>query len=135
MIYFFYLHVGILYVLVGNAERLLGYLSFSTWLVCLCGAISVLIFRRTMPDTPRPFNAGLISPIVFIIAMSVLTLVNIIYNPFDILVGMLILLSGLPVYWLFVLKRPISVDKFSRSITIYLQKLFLVVPDDNKQHD
>jgi len=135
MIYFFYLYLGILYVLVGNADRLLGYLSFSTWLVCLCGAISVLIFRRTMPDTPRPFNAGVVAPIVFIIAMSVLTLVNIIYNPIDILVGMVILLSGLPIYFMFVRCRPAYIDNFSRSITIYLQKLFLVVPDNNKQHD
>jgi APA family basic amino acid/polyamine antiporter len=130
-----FVYLGILYVLVGSADRLLGYLSFSTWLVCLCGAISVLIFRRTMPDVPRPFNAGLVAPIVFIIAMSVLTLINIIYNPFDILVGMLILLSGLPIYWIFVVNRSASVDKFSQTITIYLQKLFLVVPDTNKQHD
>jgi APA family basic amino acid/polyamine antiporter len=132
----FFYRLGILYVLVGNADRLLGYLSFSTWLVCLCGAISVLIFRRTMPDIPRPFNAGLVAPIVFIIGMSVLTLINIIFNPFDILVGILILLSGLPVYWVFVVKRTAALDKFSRSITIYLQKIFLVVPDNNnKQHD
>jgi hypothetical protein len=88
-----------------------------------------------MPDAPRPFNAGVVAPIVFIIAMSVLTLVNIIYNPIDILVGMVILLSGLPIYFIFVRCRPTSVDKFSRSITIYLQKVFLVVPDNNKQHD
>jgi hypothetical protein len=88
-----------------------------------------------MPDLPRPFNAGLVAPIVFIVAMSVLTLANIIYNWADILVGMVILLSGLPVYWIFVLNRPTSVDQFSRSITIFLQKLFLVVPDTNKQHD
>jgi hypothetical protein len=88
-----------------------------------------------MPDTPRPFNAGLVAPIVFIIAMSVLTLVNIIYNPFDILVGIIILLSGLPIYFMFVRCRSAHIDNFSRSITIYLQKLFLVVPDNNKQHD
>jgi hypothetical protein len=88
-----------------------------------------------MPDTPRPFNAGLVAPIVFIIAMSVLTLVNIIYNPFDILVGIIILLSGLPIYFMFVRCRSAYIDNFSRSITIYLQKLFLVVPDNNKQHD
>ena len=127
--------LGILFVLVGNADRLLGYLSFSTWLVCLCGAISVLIFRRTMPDTPRPFNAGVVAPIVFIVAMTFLTLVNMIYNPIDILVGVLILLSGLPVYWMFVLNRPPSIDQFSQSITIYLQKLFLIAPDNNKQHE
>jgi amino acid transporter len=132
MIYF---SVGILYVLVGSADTLLGYLSFSTWVVCLCGAISVLIFRRTMPNAPRPFNAGIVAPIIFIVAMTLLTLVNVIYNPFDILVGILILLSGLPVYWLFILNRPTSVDKFSRTITVYLQKLLLLVPDNNKQHD
>lgn len=132
---FFFYTLGILYVLVGNAERLLAYLSFSTWLICLCGAASVLVFRRTMPDTPRPFNAGTVAPVVFIVAMGVLTLVNVIFNPFDILVGILILLSGLPVYWIFVLNRPASVDKFSRLITIYLQKALLVVPDDTKQHD
>ena len=122
-------------MLVGSADRLLGYLSFSTWLVCLCGAISLLIFRRTMPDRPRPFNAGLIAPIVFIIAMSILTLINIVFNPIDILVGILILLSGLPVYWIFVLNRPTSLDKFSRSITIALQKVFLVAPDNSKAND
>jgi amino acid transporter len=132
MIYF---SLGILYVLVGSADTLLGYLSFSTWVVCLCGAISVLIFRRTMPNAPRPFNAGIVAPIIFIVAMTLLTLVNVIYNPFDILVGILILLSGLPVYWLFILNRPTSVDKFSRTITVYLQKLLLLVPDNNKQHD
>jgi hypothetical protein len=88
-----------------------------------------------MRDAPRPFHAGIVAPIVFIVAMVFLTLVNIIYNPFDILVGMLILLSGLPVYWIFVLKRPKSVDKFSQSITIYLQKLLLIVPDNTKQDD
>ncbi|CAF3552005.1 unnamed protein product [Adineta steineri] len=127
--------LSILFVLVGSAERLLGYLSFSTWLVCLFSAISLLIFRRTMPDTPRPFHAGLIAPIVFITAMSVLTLANIIYNTLDIIVGLFILLSGLPVYWVFVLKRSPSIDKFSRSISIYLQKLLLIVPENNKQQN
>ncbi|CAF3871146.1 unnamed protein product, partial [Adineta steineri] len=127
--------LSILFVLVGSAERLLGYLSFSTWLVCLFSAISLLIFRRTMPDTPRPFHAGLIAPIVFITAMSVLTLANIIYNTLDIIVGLFILLSGLPVYWVFVLKRSPSIDKFSRSISIYLQKLLLIIPENNKQQN
>jgi len=126
---------GIIYVLVGNAERLLGYLSFSTWLVCLCGAASVLVFRRTMPDVPRPFNAGVVAPIVYTVAMGFLTLINMLFNPADILVGILILLSGLPVYWFFVLKPPKSLQKISQWTTIYLQKLFLVVPDENKDHD
>jgi hypothetical protein len=88
-----------------------------------------------MPDTPRPFNAGIVAPVVFIIAMSVLTLINIIFNPIDILVGILILLSGLPVYWIFVLNRTETIDKLSRLTTVYLQKIFLVIPDNNKQHD
>lgn len=120
-------------MLVGNADRLLSYLSFSTWLVCLCSAVSVLIFRRTMPNVARPFNAGVVAPVIFIVAIGFLTLVNMIFNPIDILVGMLILISGLPIYWLFVLKRPKSVDKLSESVSIYLQKLFLVVPENNKQ--
>ena len=135
-----YTILGILYVLVGDADRLLGYLSFSTWLVCLGGAMSVLVFRRTMPDAPRPVHAGIVAPVVFIVAMTVLTLVNMIYNPFDILVGIVILLSGLPVYWLFVLHRPASLEQFSRSVLVYLQKLLLVIPpvlpsDNEKQAD
>ncbi|CAF4781842.1 unnamed protein product, partial [Rotaria magnacalcarata] len=60
---------------------------------------------------------------------------NVIFNPVDILVGVLILLSGLPIYWIFVLRRPKLVDKFSRSIVLYLQKALLIVPDNDKQHD
>ena len=102
--------------------------------------MSVLIFRRTMPDAPRPVHAGIVSPVIFIVAMSVLTLVNMIYNPYDILVGIIILLSGLPVYWIFVLRRPASLDQFSRSVLVHLQKLLLVIPpvllsDDEKQAD
>lgn len=122
-------------MLVGDADRLLGYLSFSTWVVCLFGAISMLVFRRTMPDVPRPFNAGLVAPIIFIVAMSLLTLINMIFNPIDILVGVVILLSGLPVYWLFVLNRPKAIDNFSQTIVLYLQKLLLIAPEHNKQHD
>lgn len=130
-----YYFLGIIFLLIGDAERLLGYLSFSTWLVCVCASVSVLIFRRTMPNVPRPFNAGVIAPILFAVPMTILTLINIFYNPYDILVGMLILLSGLPIYWIFVLNRPASLDKFSKSITIYLQKLFLIVPDNYKQEN
>jgi L-type amino acid transporter 8 len=134
-IFFLFCYLAVLYVLVGDADRLLGYLSFSTWLICLCGAISMLIFRHTMRNVPRPFHAGTIAPIIFIIGMSLLTLVNIIFNPIDILVGMLILLSGLPVYWIFVVYRSPEIDKFSQMISIYLQKLLLIVPDNNKEHD
>ena len=129
------INLGVLYVLVGDANVLLGYLSFSTWLVCLCSAISVLIFRRTMPNVPRPFNAGLVAPMVFIVVMSALTLVNIIFNPIDILVGVLILLSGLPIYWIFVLNRPTLINQFSRFIMKYLQQLLLIGPDTIKQND
>jgi hypothetical protein len=48
---------------------------------------------------------------------------------------MIILLSGLPVYWIFVAYRCQEIDKFSQSISIYLQKLLLIVPDNDKQHD
>lgn len=95
----------------------------------------MLIFRRTMPNIPRPFHAGIVAPIIFIIGMGLLTLINIIFNPIDILVGILILLSGLPVYWIFVIYRSPEIDKFSHSISIYLQKLLLIVPDNNKEHD
>ena len=114
--------------MVGDADRLLGYLSFSVWLVCLCAAGSVLIFRRTMPNVPRPVHAGKFAPILFIVSMSILTLINMIYNPRDILVGILILLSGLPVYWIFVLHRPSSIEQLSHSIVVYLQKFLLVIP-------
>lgn len=100
----------------------------------------MLVFRRTMPDAPRPVHAGIVSPVIFIVAMSVLTLINMVYNPYDILVGMIILLSGLPVYWLFVLHRSASLDRFSRSVLVHLQKLLLVIPpvllsDNEKQTD
>ena len=95
-----------------------------------------------MPDVHRPVHAGTIAPVIFIVSMGLLTIVNMIYNPIDILVGMLILLSGLPVYWIFVLHRPSSIDSSSRSIVVYLQKLLLVVPqslpstsNDGKEDD
>ncbi|CAF1037474.1 unnamed protein product [Didymodactylos carnosus] len=125
--------LGIMYVLVGDANTLLNYLSFNYWIVCMFAAVSVLVFRRTKPkkEFPRPVDAGVIAPVIFIIAMTLLTIVNIIYNPIEIIVGIAILLSGLPVYWFFVTwkGKPKQIASLDNKITRTLQKLLCIVPE------
>lgn len=88
-------------VLTGTYEQLFTYVVFASWIFYTMSSAGVLILRRRNPDAPRPYRTwgypG--TTIVFIVFAMSLVVVSIVENPRDSLVGLAMILSGLPAYW------------------------------------
>lgn len=85
----------------GTFDQLTDYVVFSSWLFyALCGA-SVWIFRKKLPNQPRPYKVLWypVLPIVFIVCASLLLINTLWTSPHESLFGLLIIGLGLPAYW------------------------------------
>lgn len=129
--------MGCVYVLIGDVQQLLKYLSFAYWLVCLFAVISLFILRKTykLPEGAEGVSAGKLCPLVFIFVILALNFISIAgsrQESVDFIIGMGIILTGVPVYLIFVvIRKPRAWYKLTRSITVYMQKGFNCGPETN----
>lgn len=81
---------------------LLDYVVFAVLIFYILTIIGLFILRKTRPDAERPYRAfGYpIIPAVYIIAATVISLVLLFYKPQTSLPGLAIVLSGVPVYFI-----------------------------------
>ena len=88
-------------VLSGTFEELFTYVVFVSWIFYAMTAIGVFVSRRKSPDAPRPYRAWGYpwTPILFILFSVYLVINTLIENPRDSLIGVGIVLLGVPAYW------------------------------------
>lgn len=88
-------------VLTGTYEQLFTYVVFASWIFYAMSSAGVLILRKRDPNAPRPYRTWgyPVTPVVFIVFALTLVVVSILENPRDSLVGLALILSGLPAYW------------------------------------
>lgn len=81
---------------------LLDYVVFAVLIFYILTIIGLFILRKTRPDAERPYRAfGYpFIPIIYIIAATVISLVLLFYKPQTSLPGLAIVLSGVPVYFI-----------------------------------
>jgi APA family basic amino acid/polyamine antiporter len=96
-------------VLSGSFDTITDYVIFAAWLFYMLGAYGVIILRKKMPDTPRPYKVWgyPYTPWIFII-FSLLFLINsIISDSEDAAMGTILILLGLPfyLYWKYWVKK------------------------------
>jgi len=87
-------------VLTGSFDTITDYVIFATWLFYMLGALGVIVLRKKMPDTPRPYKVWgyPYTPWIFVI-FSLLFLINsIISDSEDAAMGTILILLGLPFY-------------------------------------
>ncbi len=89
-----------LLTLTGTFEQLFTYVIFAAWIFYAMTAGAVIVLRKKWPDAPRPYRTWgyPLVPIVFIAASALLVLNTLIETPGDVLLGLLIILLGLPAY-------------------------------------
>lgn len=90
-----------LLTLSGTYEQLFTYVIFDSWLFYAMGGIAVIIFRYTRSDESRAYKAWgyPVIPLIFIL-MAIWFLFNtLLKDPRDSLIGIGILLLGLPFYF------------------------------------
>lgn len=93
---------SILLVSLAHYEELFTFTIFAAWIFYALTAFAVVILRRKMPDLPRPYRvfAYPFVPILFVLAAGWLTLNTIAERPVEAGWGSLIVLLGVPVYFI-----------------------------------
>lgn len=81
---------------------LLDYVVFAVLIFYILTIIGLFILRRKCPDAERPYRAfGYpLIPAIYIVAATVISLVLLFYKPATSLPGLAIVLSGIPIYFL-----------------------------------
>jgi len=118
-----------LYLSSSDIDALINYVSFSIWLFTGLSVFVILYLRRREPDLPRPIRVPLAFPFIFIASSIFLVIFPLIRKPQQTGVGVLIILTGFPVYWLCVAwkKKPKAVRDFLDDAYAKVQKAMLVV--------
>lgn len=100
----------IVLIISGSFDMLTEMLVFVAFIFYGCGAFGVIVLRRKMPDTPRPFKVPLypIIPLVFTIFSAFLVYYSIADSPGNAIVGLFLVALGLPVFYYFRKKGLIS---------------------------
>jgi APA family basic amino acid/polyamine antiporter len=92
---------GSVLALSGSYDALTDSVIFASWLFYGLSTGSLFVFRRTMPDAPRPYRAlGYpVVPIVFLMVTAALLVNTFVAAPREALRGVAILAAGLPFFW------------------------------------
>ena len=109
---------------------LINYYSFMYWLTVGLSIAGQVYLRISQPNLPRPLKFSLFFPIIFCLACLFLVIVPFFEDTKESLIGCGMLLTGVPMYFLFVHlspeKRPTIFSKISEGCTRLFQKLFPV---------
>jgi len=83
-------------------DELVGYAVFADWIFFALAGAALMVFRRTMPDAPRPQPVPLypIVPILFILAGLGIVINTFIADWKNARIGALIIAAGVPVFFL-----------------------------------
>ncbi len=90
-----------LLVLSGRYEQLFTYVIFSTWILYGMATASVIVLRRKRPDLPRPYRTlGYpFIPVLFVLVAVALLASTLRSSPRESLMGIGIIVAGLPFYF------------------------------------
>jgi basic amino acid/polyamine antiporter, APA family len=90
-----------LLVLSGRYEQLYTYVIFSSWILYGMAAASVIVLRRKRPDMPRPYRTlGYpVVPVLFVLGAAAVLLFTLRESPRESLLGLGIIVAGLPFYF------------------------------------
>jgi basic amino acid/polyamine antiporter, APA family len=101
---------GSVLALSGSYDALTDSVIFASWLFYGLSTGSLFVFRRTMPDAPRPYRAlGYpVVPVIFLIVTAALLINTFVAAPREALRGVAVMIAGLPLYWYWSRKNPVS---------------------------
>ena len=90
-----------LLALSGSFDTLTDYVIFGSWIFYALTTSSVFVLRRKYPDAERPYKTfGYpVVPILFILVATWLLINTVMSNPTNSLMGLGLILLGLPVYF------------------------------------
>jgi APA family basic amino acid/polyamine antiporter len=95
--------VAMVLALSGTFDQLTNYVIFSAWIFYAMVTGVVFVLRKRLPDAPRSYRTlGYpLVPLIFIILATLLLINTVIESPRESTIGLVFILSGIPVYFLF----------------------------------
>lgn len=113
-----------------DVMMLINYLSFVQWLSVGSSIAGMLYLRWKRPEMHRPIRFHWCIPVFFLIIVVFLLIFPLMEEPVETGIGLLIVLSGIPVYLLGVAwkKKPKSFQRFINNVTVQCQKMLSVAP-------
>ncbi|XP_077607173.1 b(0,+)-type amino acid transporter 1-like [Crocuta crocuta] len=119
--------VALILVIPGSFGTIVNFLSFLGWITYGTTFGCLLYLRIKKKNLPRPYKVPTIVPVIMLLASLYLVLAPVIDHPqIEFLYIFLFLLSGIPVYFLFVYCQ--CQPKCLQMATLYLQLLLEVAP-------
>jgi basic amino acid/polyamine antiporter, APA family len=88
------------FALTSSYDRLLGYAVFADWVFFGLSGVALIVFRRKLPDAPRPFPTPGYPwvPLLFTLAAAGIVLNTYFADTRNALIGTAIIAAGVPVY-------------------------------------
>ncbi|KAK6477275.1 asc-type amino acid transporter 1 [Huso huso] len=119
----------IVIMFIGETYTLINYLSFINYLCYGVTITGLLVLRWRKPNLFRPIKVNLLIPVTYLIFWAFLLIFSLYSEPVVCGIGLVIILTGVPVYFLGVYwkNKPKCLDNFIESITYSGQKLCYVV--------
>lgn len=93
----------------GSYGDLLDYCTFSSLIFYMVTIAGIFVLRKKMPDIPRPYKAfGYpLIPALYILVTLLICLDLLVFKTFNTGMGLLIMVCGIPVYFLFKRNKPV----------------------------
>jgi APA family basic amino acid/polyamine antiporter len=101
----------------GSFDTLTDYVIFGSWIFYGLVTASVFIFRRRMPDAERPYRAWgyPVVPVLFLLVTGWLLVNTLITTPVQALIGLGLIVLGLPVYLLWAYHNRVTYQEPTQS--------------------
>ncbi|KAF5291150.1 hypothetical protein FQA39_LY14392 [Lamprigera yunnana] len=121
--------LSMLYLTVSDIFALINYVGFATWLSIGVSVFCLPWLRWKAPHLERPIKVNLIWPILYLLATVFVTAVPMIASPVETGIGLLMILTSIPVYVIFILwtNKPKCLLRQIMKITRFSQRLLMVV--------
>ncbi|MGE3682812.1 MAG: APC family permease [Bdellovibrionales bacterium] len=85
----------------GTFDQLTNYVVFSAWIFYGLTGLTLFVFRRTRPNRPVGFRVPgyPFVPALFVFMAAVLVITTVLHSPMESVIGLGLILAGVPVYY------------------------------------
>ncbi|CAG7727474.1 unnamed protein product [Allacma fusca] len=124
--------LSLVYLFISEIYTLINYAGFLYALSTAAVIAGMLYMRWKEPQRLRPIKINISLPVFYLVVSLFLFVLPIYVAPWEAGIGCLIVLTGIPVYYLLVRRKnlPQIFYKCNEICTIVVQKLFMALPED-----
>ncbi|BFF96520.1 Y+L amino acid transporter 2-like [Drosophila madeirensis] len=122
----------LLLLFIKDTYVLINYVSYVEALFTLISVSGLLWLRYKQPKAERPIRVNLALPIIYLIVCLFLVISSCSQSPYEVGIGTIIILSGIPIYYL-TIHHPVKwLADTSQSINLWCSKFFICMPNQDK---